>query len=74
MRETAHLREQTVRSALGDPNRDLLGTCRALSGVAAPTGNEDRLTALVVDHLRLRGREPVVDRLGQVAVAFGPEG
>ncbi len=63
-----------MQSALGDPDRDLLGTCRALSAVAAPAGNEDRLTALVVDHLRLRGLEPVVDRLGQVAVAFGPEG
>jgi len=73
MRETVHLWSDPVQSALGDPTRDLLGTCRALSGVAAPTGNEDRLTALVVEHLRLLGCETVVDRLGQVAVAFGPE-
>ncbi|MHB1614419.1 MAG: M42 family metallopeptidase [Actinomycetes bacterium] len=63
-----------MQSVLGDPSRDLLGVCRALSGVAAPSGNEDRLTAAVADHLRAGGLEPVIDRLGQVAVAFGPEG
>jgi putative aminopeptidase FrvX len=57
---------------LGDPGIDLLGTCRALSSVAAPAGHEDRLTAAVVEHLEARDLVPVVDRLGQVAVAFGP--
>lgn len=60
-----------MRSALGDAGTDLLGMCRRLSAVAAPAGNEDRLTAAVVEHLRAGGLEPVVDRLGQVAVSFG---
>jgi putative aminopeptidase len=63
-----------MRSDLGDPDVDLLDSCRRLSGIAAPAGNEDRLTAAVVEHLRLRGLEPVVDRLGQVAVSFGAGG
>jgi putative aminopeptidase FrvX len=62
-----------VHQPLGDPSRELLATCRALSAVAAPAGNEDRLTAAVVEHLQARGLEPVVDRLGQVAVTFGPD-
>ena len=49
---------------LGDPGADILETCRALSAIAAPAGNEDRLTAVVAEHLRERGFEPVVDRLG----------
>lgn len=61
-----------MQSPLGDPSRDLLGTCRALSAIAAPTGNEDRLTAALVDHFEARGLAPVTDRLGQVAVEFGP--
>jgi putative aminopeptidase FrvX len=60
-----------VQSALGDASGDLLAMCRRLSAVAAPAGNEDRLTAMVVDHLRAGGLKPIVDRLGQVAVAFG---
>lgn len=56
---------------LGDPQADILQTCRALSGIAAPAGNEDRLTAAVAEHLRGRGLAPVVDRLGQVAVEVG---
>ena len=63
-----------MRSDLGDPDVDLLDSCRRLSGIAAPAGNDDRLTAAVVEHLRLRGLEPVVDRLGQVAVSFGAGG
>jgi putative aminopeptidase len=62
-----------VQARLGDATRDLLGVCRELSRIAAPTGNEDRLTGALVDHLREAGRDPVVDRLGQVAVGFGPE-
>jgi putative aminopeptidase FrvX len=62
-----------VQSTLGDPTRDLLGVCRALSGIAAPAGNEDRLTAAVAGHLRAGGHEPVVDRLGQVAVSLGAD-
>jgi putative aminopeptidase FrvX len=61
-----------VQTSLGDPSRDLLGTCRALSAIAAPSGNEDRLTAALVEHLEARGLAPVTDRLGQVAVEFGP--
>jgi putative aminopeptidase FrvX len=63
--------EQSVQSALGDASGDLLAMCRRLSAVAAPAGNEDRLTAMVVDHLRAGGLKPIVDRLGQVAVTFG---
>jgi putative aminopeptidase len=64
MHEIAH-------RSLGDPAADVLATCRALTEIAAPAGNEDRLTAAVDEHLRGRGLEPVVDRLGQVAVAIG---
>jgi putative aminopeptidase FrvX len=60
-----------LQSSIGDATRDLLGMCRTLSGIAAPAGNEDRMTAAVAEHLRSAGLEPVVDRLGQVAVAFG---
>ena len=67
MHETA----TNVHSALEDPAADILGTCRALSAVAAPAGNEDRLTAVVEEHLRARGLEPVVDRLAQVSVEIG---
>src|SRR5919202_1722769 len=67
MHEIANL----ASASLGDPAADLLATCRALSEIAAPSGNEDRLTAAVADHLRARGLEPVVDRLGQVAVELG---
>lgn len=56
-----------MQSPLGSPT-DLLALCRRLSAVAAPAGNEDRLTAAVVDHLHALGLEPVVDRLGQVAL------
>ena len=58
---------------LGDPGVDLLDSCRRLSAIAAPAGNEDRLTAAVEGHLRRRGLKPVVDRLGQVAVSVGGE-
>lgn len=44
-----------------------------LSAVAAPTGNEDRLTAAVQQYAQRRGWRHHVDRLGQVAVHFGPE-
>jgi putative aminopeptidase FrvX len=62
-----------VWSALGDAGSDLLGMCRNLSAIAAPSGNEDRLTSAVVEHLQAGGLRPHVDRLGQVAVSFGPE-
>jgi putative aminopeptidase len=62
-----------VQSALGDATANLLGVCQRLSAVAAPAGNEDRLTAAVADHLLSGGLRPHVDRLGQVAVAFGEE-
>jgi putative aminopeptidase len=62
-----------VHVTLGDATTDLLGMCRTLSAIAAPAGNEDRMTAVVADHLRAAGRDPVIDRLGQIAVAFGPD-
>ncbi len=62
-----------MQPTLGDIGGDLLGACRRLSAIAAPAGNEDRLTAAVVEHLQARGLRPHVDRLGQVAVAFGPD-
>ncbi len=55
-----------------DPRRDLLGLVRCLSGVAAPTGNEDRLTAAIEAYVGGRGWEVQRDRLGQLAVSFGP--
>lgn len=67
------LESESVPPDLGDPGVDLLDTCRRLSGIAAPPGNEDRLTAAIVEHLRRRRLEPVVDRLGQVAVSFGSD-
>ncbi|MGZ8649178.1 MAG: M42 family metallopeptidase [Solirubrobacteraceae bacterium] len=60
-----------MQSRLGDATQDLVGMCRTLSAIAAPAGNEDRITAAVVEHLRSAGLEPVVDRLGQVGVSFG---
>jgi len=56
---------------LGDPARDLLDVCRRLSAVAAPAGHEDRLVALVLEHLRGRSHECRVDRMGQVSVELG---
>jgi putative aminopeptidase FrvX len=67
----AHETVSDPQLPLGDPAADVLGTCRALSAIAAPAGNEDRLTAAVEAHVRARGLEPVVDRLGQVAVELG---
>lgn len=55
-----------------DARGDLRGLVRALSGVAAPTGNEDRLTAAVAAHAAARGWQHQQDRLGQVAVSTGP--
>jgi putative aminopeptidase FrvX len=63
-----------VQSSLGDAANDLIGLCRTLSAIAAPAGNEDRLTAAVAAHLRAAGLDPVVDRLGQVAVELGGTG
>lgn len=62
-----------MQSMLGDATGDLLGICRRLSAFAAPAGNEDRLTAAIAEHLDAGGLRPHVDRLGQVAVGFGPE-
>lgn len=45
---------------------------RELSAIPAPSGNEDRLVAHVVDRLRGRGLDPIVDRIGTVRVHFGP--
>lgn len=52
-----------------DEPKELL---RQLSAVAAPTGNEDRLTAAIQRYADQRGWRHHTDRLGQVAVEFGP--
>ena len=61
-----------MQRTVGDNATDLLGLIRTLSAVAAPAGYEDRLTALVENRLGELGLTPRVDRLGQVAVTFGP--
>lgn len=38
--------------------------------MAAPSGYEDRLSARVSEHLRSRGLDPTMDRLGQVGVTI----
>lgn len=58
---------------LGDPAGDLIDTCRRLSAIAAPAGNEDRLVTALHDHLSARGLNPRVDVLGQVSVTFGSD-
>lgn len=63
-----------MQEVLGDAATDLVGVIRALSASAAPAGHEDRLVALVSDRLRTLGLQPRTDRLGQVAVDFGPPG
>jgi putative aminopeptidase FrvX len=55
------------------PVEDPLSVVRELSAIAAPAGNEDRLTAAMRTHFVDRGLDVVVDRLGQVAVSFGPQ-
>ena len=55
-----------------DPRADLRGLVRELSAVAAPTGNEDRLTAAVESYVTARGWAVERDRLGQLAVTVGP--
>lgn len=62
-----------IRPESWAPDGDLLGLIRELSSVAAPTGNEDRLTAAVSSWSSARGWQQQVDRLGQVAVSVGPE-
>lgn len=55
-----------------DPSGDLLGVLRDLSGIAAPTGNEDRLTRALHAYLIRRGFRIETDRLGQIVVSVGP--
>lgn len=77
MREIAHrdpaMKRNRACPVLPDAHSELGALCRALSAVAAPAGNEDRLTAAVSDYLTERGLTPRGDRLGQVAVEFGAE-
>lgn len=54
-----------------DAVADLPGLVRELSAVAAPTGNEDRLTVAVEDYASARGWTVERDRLGQVLVTVG---
>jgi len=54
--------------AWGDP----AGLVRELSAVAAPTGNEDRLSDAVLRYATAQGWRAEVDRLGQVLVSAGP--
>jgi putative aminopeptidase FrvX len=49
---------------------DLAGVVRDLCSVAAPSGHEDRLSAVVSQHLRARGLVPTTDRLGQVSATL----
>lgn len=56
-----------------DPRENLLGLVRVLSAIAAPTGNEDRLTAAVESYVRSRGWPVEADHLGQLAVTMGPD-
>src|SRR5690554_3032054 len=56
-----------------DPIADPLSLIRDLSSIAAPAGNEDRMTLAVETYLRGLGLDVVGDRLGQLAVSFGPE-
>lgn len=49
---------------------DLAMVVRDLCSVAAPSGHEDRLSAVVSQHLRARGLVPTTDRLGQVSVTL----
>ena len=72
--EIVQQKAKFMQPGLEGSSDSLLGMCRKLSAVAAPSGNEDRLTAAVVEHLQAGGLEPVVDRLAQVAVVFGPTG
>jgi len=46
---------------------------KELTSIAAPSGNEDRLVAHVVELLRGGGHEPIVDRIGNVRVGLGPQ-
>lgn len=52
----------------------LRGLVRELTGIAAPSGNEDRLVAWVVERLEAGGLLPMVDRIGNVHVTFGGDG
>lgn len=56
-----------------DPRENLLGLVRDLSAIAAPTGNEDRLTAAVESYAKSRGWPMEADHLGQLAVTMGPD-
>lgn len=55
-----------------NPATDLLGVVRDLSQIAAPAGNEDRMTVAVGSYLSSLGLEVAQDRLGQLGVSFGP--
>jgi putative aminopeptidase FrvX len=50
--------------------RDLV---HQLTDIAAPSGNEDRMVAYLVDRLRERGLSPVVDRIGNVRIVLGEQ-
>jgi putative aminopeptidase FrvX len=56
-----------------DPAGNLLGLIKDLSSIAAPAGNEDRMTLAVGSYLAGLGLEVAHDRLGQLAVSLGPE-
>lgn len=55
-----------------DPLGAPIDLLRELSAIAAPTGNEDRLTAAIAAFAQSQGWAPEIDRLGQVVVSFGP--
>jgi len=60
------------RGGASAPPLALLDTLRDLSSVPAPSGNEDRMVAEVVNRLRALGLEPYTDRIGNVTAGFGP--
>lgn len=66
------MEEFVPQVASWDPRAGLLELVRELSAVAAPTGNEDRLTAAVEAYVTGRGWRVQRDRLGQLAVSHGP--
>jgi len=68
--DASHLRDMAEQ---WDPAGDLLGLIKDLSSIAAPVGNEDRMTVAVGHYLAGLGLDVVHDRLGQLAVSFGPE-
>lgn len=67
------LKPQVTEIDQWDALHDPLSFIQQLSAVAAPTGNEDRLTDAVARYTAQHGWSCEVDRLGQVLVSKGPK-